>query len=240
MNTKILFPPIKSRRTFEKISFKIKQMIFDGILNPGDKLPTEIKLAHQFNVSRQTIRESFRLLELSGFIEVKKGGHGGPIIENTIFESIKNSYIDAIQMESISIKDLTFARLQVENIIIATAIDNASEDDIEKLRQNVILSKKELDNNIIPRPLVLVFHKLLAEASKNQTFALFSNSINSVIAGFISQFEPDHVYMRIILDENLQLVEALQERNKEKAIQLNEKHLKGIEFYLLSRMQGDT
>ena len=232
----IQFEPIKSKRTFEEISSRIKQMIFDGILSPGDKLPTEIELSHQFNVSRQTIREALRLLELSGFITVQKGGTGGPIIENTIFNSIKNSYIDAIQMRSISISDLTLARLEIENIILISAIDNANEENIDKLMQNIIKSKEAINNNIMPRPLCLAFHKILAETSKNQTFTLFSESITSVISGFLSGFEPNQNYMRRIVDDHIQLFEAIKARNKEEALVLMESHLKVVESYILSRI----
>lgn len=235
ISTKNLFEPIKSKRAFEEISFKIKQMIFDGILKPGDSLPTEVGLAHQFNVSRQTIREALRLLELSGFISVRKGGFGGPTIENTIFDSIKNSYIDAIQMKSISITDLTFARLEIENVILAGAIDNADEKDMEKLRQNVLQAKEQLENNIMPRPLCLAFHKLLAQASKNQTFTLFSESIITIITGFLSRFEPNPDYMRRIVDDHAELFEVIRARDKEKALILMRRHLKEVETYIFSR-----
>ena len=75
-----LFQPIKNERTFEKVSTRIKRLIFDGVLKPGDRLPSEMELAHQFDVGRQTIREALRILELSGFITVQKGGSGGPLI----------------------------------------------------------------------------------------------------------------------------------------------------------------
>ena len=93
-SSKIIFTPIKSKRTFEEISFEIKRLIFKGILKPNDKLPSEIELARQFNVGRQTIREALRLLELSGFISIQKGSTGGPIIEDTIFNTISNSFLD--------------------------------------------------------------------------------------------------------------------------------------------------
>ena len=83
-NQKQLFGPIRNGRIFEEVSFKIKELILNGTINPGDKLPSEAELAQQFGVSRQTIREALRLLELSGFITVQRGAHGGPLIKDTI------------------------------------------------------------------------------------------------------------------------------------------------------------
>ena len=83
-NKKPLFVPIQSLRTFEEVSSRIKELIFNGTLKPGDKLPPETQLAQEFNVGRQTIREALRLLELSGFIKIQKGGGGGSFIADTI------------------------------------------------------------------------------------------------------------------------------------------------------------
>jgi len=58
-----LFKPIRGKRTFEEISSEIKRLIFDGVLKPGDKLPSEIELAKMFAVGRQSVREALRLLE---------------------------------------------------------------------------------------------------------------------------------------------------------------------------------
>ena len=132
-----IFSPIESKRTFEEISSNIKKLIFKGVLKPGDKLPPETELAKQFNVGRQTIREALRILELSGFITIQKGARGGPVIKDTILNHISSLYLDAFQMESISIEDLTFARLKIENVILEEAIDNARQEDIEALRRNI-------------------------------------------------------------------------------------------------------
>ena len=93
-----LFRPIKLRRAFDEISGEIKRLIFKGILKPGDRLPSESELASHFGVGRQTIREALRLLELSGFISMQKGGAGGPLVVDTILNTISNSFLDAFQM----------------------------------------------------------------------------------------------------------------------------------------------
>jgi GntR family transcriptional repressor for pyruvate dehydrogenase complex len=66
--TRLIFNPIKNERTFQEVSNEVKRIVFKGILKPGDRLLSEAKLAHQFNVGHQTVREGLRLLELSGWI----------------------------------------------------------------------------------------------------------------------------------------------------------------------------
>ena len=136
-----LFSPIKSKRTLEEVSSNIKRLIFDGLLKPGDRLPSEIELSRLFSVSRQTIREALRILELSGFITVQNGGTGGPLIKDTITYTISDLFLDAFRMEKISIEELTIARLEIEKMVLNHVMDNAGASDIESLKQNVMAAQ---------------------------------------------------------------------------------------------------
>ena len=114
---KAIFTPVESKRTFEEVSSKIKTLVFEGVLKPGDRLPSEAELAKQFGVGRQTIREALRILELSGLIAVQKGFGGGPIIKDTILTTISNLFFDAFQMEKITVEEFTAARLVIEKAV---------------------------------------------------------------------------------------------------------------------------
>ena len=71
------FRPARPRRAFEEIIHQIKALIEAGALKPGDKLPSERALAAEFQVSRNTLREALRTLELGGQITViVKEGEG--------------------------------------------------------------------------------------------------------------------------------------------------------------------
>jgi DNA-binding FadR family transcriptional regulator len=55
------------------IAGQLKEMILDGVLNAGDRLPTEEQLCRHFGVSRTTLRESVQMLRVSGLLEVTPG-----------------------------------------------------------------------------------------------------------------------------------------------------------------------
>ena len=67
------FKPIKNIKVYEQVIEQIKEMIYQGELKRGDKLPSERELRAQFNVSRASIREAFRVLEMIGLIESRPG-----------------------------------------------------------------------------------------------------------------------------------------------------------------------
>lgn len=52
---------------------RLKKYITAGCLKPGDRLPNETELAEQFGVSRLSLREATKALELFGIVESKTG-----------------------------------------------------------------------------------------------------------------------------------------------------------------------
>jgi GntR family transcriptional regulator len=61
-------------RTFTlRLRDELRELIQEGGLPPGHRLPSEAELTERFNVSRATIRESLKLLEQDGLIEVAHG-----------------------------------------------------------------------------------------------------------------------------------------------------------------------
>jgi GntR family transcriptional repressor for pyruvate dehydrogenase complex len=233
-----LFSPIKSKRTFEEVSSNIKRLIFDGVLKPGDRLPSEIELSNQFNVSRQTIREALRILELSGFIRVQKGGGGGPLIKDTIINTISDLFLDAFRMEKISIEELTVARLEIEKMVLNHVMDNVKASGIEDLKQNLKAAQEKIEDNLMANEENIEFHNLLARASKNHVFVIVVGSIAAVLRNLLSRLSPEMgstgdpaVYDEsILMSANAvryheEILEAIIENRREKAIELLEQHL---------------
>ena len=62
----------KTRRS-AMIADQLREMIMEGHLKPGDRLPTEEQLCKHFGVSRTTLRESVQMLRVSGLLEVTPG-----------------------------------------------------------------------------------------------------------------------------------------------------------------------
>lgn len=236
-----LFQPIRSERTFEKVSTRIKRLIFDGVLKPGDRLPAEIDLAHRFNVGRQTIREALRILELSGFITVQKGGSGGPLIRTTILNTINDLFLDAFQLEKVTTEELTLARFEIERVVMDYAIDRADDSDIQRLQENVRRARKKVENNFVAIDENIEFHNLLAEASKNHVFVMVVGAITAVVRDHTSRLtanlegqDPGGAYMESVLksktavDIHEKILEAIAARDRKKAKQLMESHLQEV------------
>lgn len=221
-----LFRPIKPRRAFDEVSGEIKSLIFKGILKPGDRLPSESELASNFGVGRQTIREALRLLELSGFISMQKGGAGGPLIVDTILNTISNSFVDAFQMGRITVDELTTARLAIEKMILGSLFAHSlNEADLQALRENVSQARKKIDAGLQAFEENTQFHKLLARASGNHLFLILMESIMTVVAHFRSILGVNLELSARSVEAHQQTIDALVKGNRKKAFVVLEAHL---------------
>ena len=98
------FDPIpRGKRAFEEVAAVIKEKILGRVWNAAERLPSETELASQFGVSPHTVREALRTLDLSGLIAIRAGVAGGPVVKDSIMASIGNFYLDAFQMEKMTI-----------------------------------------------------------------------------------------------------------------------------------------
>jgi len=224
-----LFQRIKPKRAFDEISGEIKRLIFKGVLKPGDRLPSETELANQFGVGRQTIREALRLLELSGFISMHKGGVGGPVVVDTILNTISNSFLDAFQMGRIKIDELTLARLAIEKMVLESLLaHDLDETDVRALRENVSQARKKAAGNAQAYEENTQFHKLLARASKNHLFVILTESILTVVAHFRSILGVDPELTERTITAHEQIIDALVKSNRKRALMVLETHLMEI------------
>jgi len=238
---KNVFEPFKAKRTFEEVSQLIKNQIFNGVFKPGDKLPPEAQLAKQFNLGRQTIREALRLLELSGFITVQKGGGGGPVIKDTILQRIGDLFLDSFRMKKISMEELTEVRAEIEQIVLSYAIDRADESDIKRLQKNVREARRKIENDIPATQENFQFHRLLAEASKNYLFVIVMESIMAVHSDLLSGTGSNLKTSENVVTYHEDILKAVVEKKRNKALQLLEKHIKEVKRRLLSGVQnGET
>jgi DNA-binding FadR family transcriptional regulator len=245
--------PIKSSRAFEQVSAQIKKLIFDGVFRAGDKLPSEAELASVFGVGRQTIREALRILELSGFIVIQKGGGGGAIVKDTISATISTLFLDTFRLENTSLEELTIARVEIERVVLKYAVANADAQDIQALRQNVAEARAKSDQNQMIVDENIAFHQLLAKASKNKLFVIVVEAITATVRHCMSQmqsvdkvargekaYDDQLVKSRNTIVYHKGIVDAIEAGDVDSATRLLEEHLTEVKQRLIKVMGQST
>ncbi|MEO7745984.1 MAG: GntR family transcriptional regulator, partial [Actinomycetota bacterium] len=76
----IAFRPIRAGNAFEECVERLLQSVSLGLVEPGEKLPAERDLAARLGVGRQTLREAIRELAAAGWLQSRRGRHGGTFV----------------------------------------------------------------------------------------------------------------------------------------------------------------
>ena len=184
---KILIEPIKNRRAFEKVSERLKELIFDGTLKPGQQLPSEAALARLFQVGRQSVREALRVLEITGFITTRPGLKGGAVIEGTVLSKLSNLFVDTFKLHPASLEDCIVARREIEISVLQLTMSNIDQTGIEGLRANIDHAKTKLEAGAPAFMENIEFHRLLARTSKNYVFLIVMESLLAVLTSELKQ-----------------------------------------------------
>src|SRR5271163_5013045 len=88
------FEVVRRNKVYEEVARQIERLILKK-LRPGDKLPSERELAEVLSVSRSSIRDAIRSLELAGMVEPRQGA--GTIVREVSANSVANPLANALK-----------------------------------------------------------------------------------------------------------------------------------------------
>lgn len=217
---------IRTQRVFEEVTKQLRAQIEASDLAPGDKLPNERDLARAFGVSRHAIREAFRSLEVTGWIELRKGSTGGAFVARGRAEAVNDVMLRMFQAGAISLVELTEARLWIETAIIAAACGKVDQAGLERLSQNTDAaeqatlageSRKKTELNI-------EFHLLLAEITENPILIIMMSSLMNILSAFVEKL--GSVMSDDVIDSRRRFLHHLGARDVDRAIEEMQNHLR--------------
>lgn len=160
-----MLSPLKKSRLYEEIVRQLQELIRNGTLKPGDKLPPERELAQELNVSRTAIREALRSLESMGFIESRVGN--GTFIRQITLNNIMEPYAEIIAQDRKLIMELIDVRLLLEVEIARLAAERIDEGKIPAIDSALAQMRREIDSGEIGIGGDNAFHAALAAAAGN-------------------------------------------------------------------------
>lgn len=168
----------KSEKVSDSIIAQIRDAILSGHLKPGDRLASEKELIEQFNVSKATMREALRVLEVIGLIEMRKGIAGGAYVAEVGMRTTIQAIINFLHFNTVSIRELTMLRFLIEPTVAEIAAIRRSEKDMEKLEQIIGSTITPGDNEVSKE---ISFHRYLARMSENAILTLTIDLIDNLL-----------------------------------------------------------
>jgi len=158
------FETVRRDKVYEGVAKQIERLILKK-LRPGDKLPSERELAELLRVSRSSIRDAIRSLELMGMVEPRQGA--GTIVREISSESLTNPLANAVKHKGELIHELLDFRMMLEPQLAARAATRVSDDDISEMEEILDRQEKKLRAGESTIPEDSEFHYAIALASGN-------------------------------------------------------------------------
>ncbi len=227
------FEPLKVQRTFEVIVDMIKERIFSGTYEPGDRLPAEREFARVLRVGRPAVREAYRALELIGILEIRKGKQGGAFIARQDHRLVTQSLGDLVRLKQVGMAQLTQARLVLEKDVAELALHRAGAADIARLRACIAEAIAQSRRGITATEENLRFHVLLGEASGNPILAIMLASVMDLLRLVIRAASPGPRVSLDVAEDHHAIVDALEAGRFERLWPIMEAHIRRSNLALM-------
>lgn len=216
--------PIKKINVAEQAIEKIYELVIEKNLKVGDSLPTERELVKILKISRSSLREAIRVLEMIGVISVTQGR--GMVIEST---KISNSIIKPLAFSIILNKntflELFEARKLIEVECAGLAAERITESELKKFKEICNLLKKHQHNREKSIKYEIKLHEEITEIAKNNVLGDILSSIKKLLRESRDTTVPSQGVTLKTIKCHEKLIQAFEINDASKARKLMFEHL---------------
>lgn len=188
----------------QQVMEQIISLIINGHLKPGDRLPSELELINQFNVSRPVLREALSSLEVLEVVTRKP--RGGTYINDKVGSSPFRAML-AISINNIPA--VIEARMTLELGLVTIAAEKITKEELEKLEETIEGIKQHSDEDY--GEIDKEFHRIIAYSVNNP---ILEGMIEALLIAhqktdsLIRYREPKKT-----IDDHIKIYEALKKRD---------------------------
>lgn len=175
--------PVRVSRVADVVAARIRDLIIDGRLADGDRLPPLEALIEEFAVSGPSIREALRVLESEGLITVQRGSVGGSVVHRPGPETAAYTMAVVLRSRGTQLRDVFDALALLEPVCAMTCARRADrrETVVPELRELNALSRSIIDGaDLAFSESMMRFHKAVVQRCGNDTLTLVTGILESM------------------------------------------------------------
>jgi GntR family transcriptional repressor for pyruvate dehydrogenase complex len=158
-------PPSPVSGLTQRLIGDFKQLIASGRMSPGSKLPPERALSLQLGVSRPSLRQALKVMEVMGVLQQRVGD--GTYLNSNASEILGQPLEFLILLDGITFHELVEARMIMEPELAARAAERAAPEDLAALRSALKAIDLETDQSAIGKH-DIAFHEAIFRAAGNR------------------------------------------------------------------------
>lgn len=211
----------------QQVVDNLKNYILSGDVAVGDKLPTEANLCERLSVGRGTIREAMRILEATGFVEIK-AGRGAFVARTTDIDP--SEVMEWFQKNEIEINDLLEVRFAIEPLSVKLGIQRSTPHNVDELKRILEATKNAVERNDIPMIAELdeEFHSYIVECSRNKLLISINGQIVEYLRAFRGRTFCIPANAKNLIGPHSKIVSAFENKNAAAGAQYMLEHLEWV------------
>ena len=206
----------------EKVAGDIRQMIMDRELVPGDKLPNELILTKELNVSRSTVREAIKILRTANVLEVQRG-RGTFVSENPGLS--KDPLGVTFMEEGDLLKHFFEVRLMLEPLIAEVATTRCTDQEIDEIKEAYTEVKNMIQDGKDHTEADIHFHNIIAASTHNPIMQRLIPIINEGIKGGSENARSQAESQEEVIEQHREIMRAITERDSLRAKEAMKHHI---------------
>jgi GntR family transcriptional regulator, transcriptional repressor for pyruvate dehydrogenase complex len=219
--------PRRMPKTSERVALDIVQDIVGRGLRTGDHLPLEAAMVEGYGVSRASLREGLRLLEVQGLIRMKPGPAGGPLVGTVDPANLARTATLYFHLGAATYEELMDAQVLFEPICAGLAAQHA--DRAPVMAPFLAAAAPETEGAF--RHATVDLHRAVYSLAANQVVSLVTQAITHIVTSHVSSFM-DPVELRpAILHEHAELARVIAAGEVDNARRLMAEHFEAQHDY---------
>lgn len=218
------FQQVSSARISRQVVQQFQQMMRDGVLSQGDRLPSERELAEQFSVSRNSVREALRELDLLGLVESRHGE--GTFVRVPTPSQLMAPFRAVIELSTPAVDSVMEFRMVLEPGVAALAATNLTEAGEAQLREALEAFERAVTDGGPVETVDADFHLAVARATGNPAVISVHSGVYELLHGLRSRLGRSsyHPHDRLVSGHRA-LFDAIVARDPERATRVMRDHL---------------
>jgi len=172
--------PMAVPKASDVLASELRERILSGEFAEDTPLPPERDLVSQTQMSRTTVREALRILEVQGLVRIKAGRAGGTFVQRPSQDSVATSISLLIRGRQLRLADLLETREAIEPFCARLAAQNRTEEDLAVLdaANEAIATDDDLTSFLQAN---VDWHVGVAAASHNELLTAFMSALSRAI-----------------------------------------------------------
>lgn len=228
------------RKRADTLALEIKARIVAGEFRPGDRLPRERDLAEEYGVSKWTIRETLKSLEVQGLVRIGTGPNGGATLVEVSESRAMEQLCQFFYFRPLTAAQIYEVRVILEPELAASAVGRLNEAQLVELEELIRHAEAPADTKEkrrSQRDAELAFHDVIASASPNTWLAFNCRMMNRLLADKVvfgrMHLSPHQKFARDNCHWHEKLLAAFRAEDREVVRKLMAGHIQAAASYMV-------